>query len=220
MIKRCSTPRRKPALVYPADDESALERAVELLRQGGLVVFPTDTVYGVGADARLPDAVMDIYLAKQRPPDKAIPLLIAELQDALPFIAGVPEEALALIEAFWPGALTLVLPIAKGVPAIISPGPGIAVRMPAHPTPLELIRRLGAPLAATSANLSGHPDPLEVRDVVNQLGRRVDLVLDGGRTPGSSPSTVVDLTKKPPRVLRAGPISIEELRRFLPGLES
>ena len=220
MSKSRSIPRPTPAPIYSAEDPSALERAVELLRQGGLVVFPTDTVYGVGADARLPDAVMDIYLAKQRPTEKAIPLLVADLTDALPFIAGVPEEALALIEAFWPGGLTLVLPIAKGVPAVISPGPGIAVRMPAHPTPLELIRRLGAPLAATSANLSGHPDPLEVREAVNQLGRRVDLALDGGRTPGTLPSTVVDLTKRPPRVLRAGPISVKELRRLLPDLES
>ena len=218
MIERCSKPRPGNAPVYRADDPLGLEQAVELLRAGGLVAFPTDTVYGIGADARRPAAAADIYLAKQRTPEKAIPLLVAGLDDALPFVATVPDAAMALIEAFWPGGLTLVLPIAAGVPAIISPGPGIAIRMPNHPTPLTLIRRLGAPLAATSANISGGLDPTEARQVLDQLGRRIDLLLDGGRTPGGVASTVVDLTVKPARLLRAGPISAEQLREFLPDL--
>jgi len=189
------------------------------LRGGGLVAFPTDTVYGLGVDARLPEAVAEIYIAKRRSPAKAIPLLVAGLAEAMPFLAAIPEEAPRLIDAFWPGPLTLIFPMAAGVPVIISPGPGIAIRMPNHPIPLELIRRLGAPLAATSANMSGKPDPMEARDVLEQLGRRVDLVLDGGRTPGEGASTVLDLTTLPPRILRSGPITVEQLRSFLPELE-
>ena len=217
-MRRGSERRAGSAPVWPADDPAALERAIELLRSGRLVAFPTDTVYGIAADARLPDAVAEIYLAKQRAADKAIPLLVAGLEDALPFVTDVPEVAPRLVRAFWPGALTLVLPKGPGVPAIISAGPGIAIRMPDHPTPLALIRRLGAPLATTSANLSGRADPIEAGQVLEQLGRRIDLLLDGGRTPGGVASTVVDLTARPARLLRAGPISVEQLRRFVPDL--
>lgn len=218
MIKRET---RQPASVpvLRADDPAGIARAIDLLRGGGLVAFPTDTVYGLGVDARQAEAVRDIYAAKRRPPEKAIPLLVASILDALPFVSTIPDRALPLIEAFWPGGLTLILPIAKGVPAIISPGPGIAVRMPDHPVPLELIRRLGAPLAATSANASGSADPTVARDVLRQLDRRIDLIIDGGSTPGRRASTVVDLTTNPERVLRSGPISASMLRRFLPDLE-
>jgi len=213
-----TTSRRDEVAVFPADDERALEDAVKVLRNGGLVAFPTDTVYGLGADARLPHAVMEIYAAKRRPPDKAVPLLIASLEEIRPYVSSIPEEAFVLMEKLWPGALTLVLPIAQGIPSIISPGPGIAVRMPAHPTPLGLIQRLEAPLAATSANRSGNPDPLTAQEVLAQLGRRIDLLLDGGRTPGALASTVVDLTPRPARILRAGAIPSSRIRELLPDL--
>jgi L-threonylcarbamoyladenylate synthase len=217
MTEYCDRPRPH-VVMQPADDPAALDLAVETLAAGGVVAFPTDTVYGIGADARRPAAVAELYIIKRRPPDKAIPLLVASLDDALPFVSEVPEAARALITAFWPGALTLVLPIAGGVPPIISAGPGIAVRMPDHPVPLALIRRLGAPLASTSANLSGAPAPLDAGAVAEQLGRRVDLILDGGRAPGGQASTVVDLSVQPARLLRLGPISAEHLRIYLPDL--
>lgn len=196
----------------PVSDPEAMERAAELLMIGRLVAFPTDTVYGLGADPRLPDTVAEIYVAKGRPPDKAIPLLVSDLDGAGPFVARIPDDAYRLIEAFWPGGLTLVLPIGAGVPPIISHGPGIAVRMPDHPVPLELIRRIGGPLAATSANRSGSPDPTTAAQVMSQLGRRVDLLLDGGATPGGKASTVIDLTRRPAKVLRLGAIGLEKLR--------
>ena len=218
-VSFCSIPQDRDAMLHPADDPAGIQRAVELLQNGGLVAFPTDTVYGIGADARQPDAVSEIYVAKRRSPDKAMPLLVASLEDVKPFVSSIPEAAHRLIDTFWPGGLTLVLPIAPGVPAVLSPGSGIAVRMPDHPVALELIRRLGAPLAATSANVSGKPDTLTAREVLEQLGRRVDLVLDGGQTSGMQPSTVVDLTTTPARLLRAGPISMEQLREYIPDLD-
>jgi len=202
--------------VYAADDPAGLELAIDLLRRGRLIAFPTDTVYGIGADARLPESIAEIYIVKQRPPDKAIPLLVAHPADIEPFVSHIADEARRLMDAFWPGGLTLVLPIAAGVPAIISPGPGIAVRMPDHPTPLALIRRLGAPLAATSANRSGNPDPLTAGAVIEQLGRRIELILDGGPTMGSRASTVLDMTVWPARILRTGPLTAGQLRTVIP----
>lgn len=202
----------------PAGDPDCIAHAVEILRDGGVVAFPTDTVYGLAADARLPDAVAELYIVKRRAPDKFIPILIADEADLRAFVSDVPEPARRLMEAFWPGGLTLVLPIAPGVPAIISPGPGIAVRMPNHPVPLELIRRLGAPLATTSANISGMESPSTAQEVFEQLGRRVDLILDGGPTPGPIPSTIVDFTVLPPRLVRAGALAASEIRRLIPDL--
>ena len=218
LLSWCSVPEAREDILYTADDPAYIARASELLRSGRLVAFPTDTVYGIGADARLTDAVYEIYIAKRRSPDKAIPLLISDLKEIQPFVAYIPSGARALIDAFWPGSLTIVLPIAAGVPAIISPGPGIAVRMPNHPVALELIRQLGSPIAATSANISGKPDATTALAVVEQLGRRIDMVLDGGSTPGARPSTIVDFTQQPARVLRLGPISLEQLRLLVPEL--
>jgi L-threonylcarbamoyladenylate synthase len=218
LLSWCSVPELREDLLYGADEPAHIARAGELLQSGHLVAFPTDTVYGIGADARLTDAIYEIYIAKRRSPDKAIPLLISDLEEIRPFVASIPSAARAVIDAFWPGSLTLVLPIAANVPAIISPGPGIAIRMPDHPVALELIRRLGSPIAATSANLSGSRDATTAQAVVEQLGRRIDMVLDGGPTPGAQPSTIVDFTQQPARVLRVGAITLEQLRRYIPEL--
>ncbi|MGQ9667374.1 MAG: L-threonylcarbamoyladenylate synthase [Anaerolineae bacterium] len=216
-LRHCGAPTRESPLC-PAGDPDCIVRAVEILHDGGVVAFPTDTVYGLAADARQPDAVAELYIVKRRAPDKAIPILIADPADLRHFVSYVPEPARRLMEAFWPGGLTLILPIAPTVPAIISPGPGIAVRMPNHPVPLELIRRLGAPLATTSANISGAESPSTAQEVLAQLGRRVDLILDGGPTPGPIPSTIVDFTQTPPRLLRAGALQPAEIRRIIPDL--
>jgi L-threonylcarbamoyladenylate synthase len=205
--------------VYPADQPSALPEAVELLKAGSLVAFPTDTVYGVAAHAFLPQAVARLYAAKERPRERAIPLLLSKVED-LPLVArDIPPLAWPLIERFWPGGLTLVLFRQATVPGIVSAGgETVAVRVPNHRLALALIEGTGAPLATSSANLSGRPEPVTADQVIQQLGARIDLILDGGPSPGGVPSTVVDLTLSPPSVLRKGAISVERLAELIPSL--
>jgi L-threonylcarbamoyladenylate synthase len=201
--------------VFPASEET-IGIAARILAEGGLVAFPTDTVYGVGAHAFQPDAVERIYVAKTRPQDKAIPILLSQADDLALIAEGIPETAWLLAERFWPGGLTLVLPKKANVPDIVSAGgPTVAVRAPDHPVPRALIAALGAPLAATSANLSGRPSPVTAQEVEAELGGRSELILDGGRCPGGVPSTVLDLTTDPPAILRAGAISAGEINTTL-----
>jgi L-threonylcarbamoyladenylate synthase len=189
-----------------------IARAVQVLRDGGIVAFPTDTVYGVGAHAFCPAAVERLYVAKVRPPGKAIPLLLWSV-DALPLVArSVPDLVYALAARFWPGALTLVLFRTAQVPdAVTAGGDTVAVRVPDHAVAQALLATLGAPLAATSANLSGYPPPVSAGDVLAQLEGRIDLLLDGGLCPGGVASTVLDLTCAPPRILRAGGIPAAQI---------
>ena len=201
--------------VLPAGEE-AIGVAARILAEGGLVAFPTDTVYGVGAHAFQPEAVERIYAAKIRPQDKAIPILLAQAADLSLVIEGITEAARLLAERFWPGGLTLVLPKKASVSDVVSAsGPTVAVRAPDHPVVRSLISALGAHLAATSANLSGRPSPVTAHEVEAELGGRVELTLDGGRCPGGIPSTVLDLTTDPPTVLRAGAIGVEEIEAAL-----
>jgi L-threonylcarbamoyladenylate synthase len=205
--------------VMAADDPQTIQRARRLLRSGQVVVFPTDTVYGVGAHAFQTEAVAGLYAAKNRPTTKAIPTLVAQIEDVARVARTVPAVAWRLAERFWPGGLTLVLPGAKKVPSIVTAGgDSVAVRCPDHPVPLALINAAGVPLAATSANLSGQPSPASVRQVLAQLAGRVPLIIDGGDCPGGVPSTVVDLSVSPPRLLRAGAIPVEAMRDLLPDL--
>lgn len=205
--------------VMPADDPETLRHAQRLLSSGQVVVFPTDTVYGAGVHAFQPEAVAMLYTAKDRPTSKAIPVLVAQLEDIVRVARSVPGIAWELVERFWPGGLTIVLPRAERIPSILTAGGDtLAVRCPDHPVPLALMNALGAPLAATSANLSGQPSPTTVRQVVAQLAGRVPLIIDGGECPGGVPSSVVDLSSSPARLLRAGAIPAEELRRWLPDL--
>jgi L-threonylcarbamoyladenylate synthase len=193
-------------------DGQNIARAVEVLRDGGVVAFATDTVYGVGAHAFLPEAVERLYVAKCRPRDKAIPLLLSGVDDLRQVATQVPKEGYALAERFWPGALTLVLRRTACVPPIVtSGGETVAVRVPDHPLPQRLIVALGAPLAATSANLSGRPAPATAEGVLAQLDGRIDLILDGGTCPGGVASTVLDLTTMPSEILRQGGISADQV---------
>jgi len=195
----------------------ALDQAVELLRRGGLVAFPTDTVYGVGAYAFLAGAVAQLYQVKERPTDQAIPLLLPEAAMMEAVCSEVPPLAWRLAERFWPGGLSLVLRRSAHVPdAVTAGGPTVAVRVPDHPLVRELCRRLGAPLAATSANRHGQPDPVTADDVEAELGGRVPLILDGGACRGGVPSTVLDLTVSPPVLLRRGPVTAEALAELVP----
>jgi L-threonylcarbamoyladenylate synthase len=205
--------------VAPAADPDAVRQAVALLRAGQVVAFPTDTLYGVGAHALDEVAVGRLYAVKDRPSNKAIPVLVADVADLSRLVRSVPDIVTRLAAQFWPGGLTLVLPEAAGLPVILTAGvDSVAVRCPAHPTPLALIRSLGVPLATTSANLSGQPAPKTADQVVEQLSGRVPLILDGGECAAGVPSTMLDLSVDPPRVIRAGAVSIEALRRLLPEL--
>lgn len=188
-----------------------IDQALDLLGRGHAIAFPTDTVYGVGADGLRAAAVQQLFAIKDRPPTQAIPLLLADPADLIAVSSGVSEQAQRLAERYWPGGLTLVVPAATHLPAdLLAGGATVAVRVPDHPALRDLIRQLGRPLAATSANLHGHANPRTVQDVVAQLARRVALVLDGGATPGDVASTIVDVSGAVPRVLRQGVLRVDE----------
>lgn len=205
--------------ILSAQSPASIRRAAETLKAGGLVAFPTDTVYGAAAHGFLPEALRRLYQAKQRPYTKPIALLVAEAGDLRRVARDVPDSVWLLAERFWPGALTIVVPRAEDLPAILTAGgDSVAVRMPDHPIALRVIEAAGAPLATTSANLSGSPDPITASDVLRDLGGRIDLVLDGGTCPGGVPSTVLDLTATPPVIRRAGPIDHNMLRQTIDGI--
>ncbi len=190
------------------DGPEARAAAVELLRAGSIVALPTDTVYGIAADLALPDAIERLFAAKQRPPEKAVAVLLADAEQA-GTLADLPMAARVLAERFWPGGLTLVLPVRPGtrLPDVLAAGtPTIGVRVPDHDCPRALARELG-PLPTTSANLSGAPDSGDATEVAETLGDAVALVLDGGPTRGGPASTVVDCTLTRPVVRRAGAIA-------------
>ena len=196
--------------IISSQNPKALPRALSILKAGGLVAFPTDTVYGVGALAFDGRAVESIYAAKDRPVEKAIPILIADPEDLAKVSTEVPESALALAARFWPGPLTLVVPKHPGLPEAVSATAMVGVRIPNHPVTRLLLRQAG-PMAVTSANLSGQPSPSTAQKVLAQLGGRIALIIDGGTTPGGVPSTVVDCVGAEPKVLREGPISKEQI---------
>jgi L-threonylcarbamoyladenylate synthase len=200
-----------------ADAPGAVDRAVDALRQGKVIAFPTDTVYGVGAHAFLPQAVARLYVVKERPAGMAIPLLLSGAEAMLLVCAEIPALAWEIAGRFWPGALSLVLHRAPAVPDIVTAGGStVAVRVPDSPLVRELCRRLGAPLAATSANRHGWPPPVTAGEVQAALAGRLQLVLDGGPCPGGVASTVLDLTVSPPAILRPGPVTSEQLASFIP----
>lgn len=192
-------------LVLPAGAPDAIARAVELLQRGGIVAMPTDTVYGIGALLTDAAAIERLYAVKGREHTKSIAVLLAGAEQ-LPLVAqNASQAALRLAQQFWPGALTLVVPRLPSLPSALSQTDTVGVRVPNHPLALQLLTASG-PLAVTSANRSGQPDALTAQDVLAQLDGRIDLVLDGGSTPGAVPSTVVDTIASPPRILRPGPI--------------
>lgn len=187
-----------------------------ILRQGGLVAFPTETVYGLGADATNARAVARIFKAKGRPPDNPIIVHVASRSQLSAFVVRVPTEAKILMDAFWPGPLTIILPAGRGVPEAVTAGLAtVAVRMPDHPVALALIRAAGVPVAAPSANLSGKPSPTHAAHVLQDLDGRIEAILDGGPAGVGVESTVLDLTAEAPIILRPGGITPEELSACL-----
>jgi len=198
----------------PLGIQEQIRNGISVLKRGGLVVFPTDTVYGLGACFSSLPAVERIYQLKQRPRSVALPLLLADTAQISEVARVVPPVALLLARSFLPGALTMVLPRSKSVPDIVTGGgETIAVRIPAHPVAIALIKGVGMPIVGTSANVSGRPSALTAGEVFLQFSDRIDLVIDGGRCPGGIESTIVDVTGEVPRLLRPGAISREELER-------
>lgn len=191
-----------------------IDEAAAVLRAGGIVVFPTDTVYGVGALPGNERAVRKIFRAKRRPPEKALPVLIADEADLARIAAAVPPPAKRLAAAFWPGPLTLVLRRAPGFRGAGLPDDDtVAVRIPNLDVARALLRAAGGALAVTSANISGQPSPRTAQEAAVQIGRGVDLILDGGPCPGGVESSVVDCAREPVRLLREGALSREQLTR-------
>jgi L-threonylcarbamoyladenylate synthase len=201
-------------LFHKTSDPDAIDRAIGVLNGGGLVAFPTDTVYGVGALVNHPGGIERLYQAKDRSTNKAIAVLIGDPAQLELLTPGLTPSAQLLAAHFWPGALTLVVPRRSDLPHNLSSLPTIGVRMPDHAFALTLMRRSG-PLATSSANLSGKADPRTAGDVLEQLEGRVELILDGGPVPGGVPSTVVDCTQDSLRILRQGAISEEAIARLL-----
>jgi L-threonylcarbamoyladenylate synthase len=204
-------------LTVNADDPEpdVIARAAEVLRRGGLVAFPTETVYGLGANALDAQAVGRVFTAKGRPATNPLIVHVADAQQARQVVADWPESAERLAGRFWPGPLTLVLPKSPAVPDVVTAGgPTVAVRVPAHPVAQALLRTAGVPVAAPSANRSMRLSPTRAEHVLGDLNGVIELVLDGGPTPGGLESTVLSLAADPPQLLRPGlvpPAAIEEV---------
>ena len=198
----------------PLQIQKQVERGISILKQGGIVAFPTDTVYGLGACANLQSAVERVYQVKERPRNMAFPLLLAHTLQMSEIAEEVPPVAWLLARSFLPGALTIVLRRSESAPALVTVGDTtVAIRVPAHPVPVALVEGLGVPVVGTSANLSGQPSALTADEVYSQFGDKIDLIIDGGRCLGGEESTIVDVTGETPVILREGAISKEELKR-------
>ena len=201
-------------------DNLKIKKAARVIKNGGLVAFPTETVYGLGADALNPSAGVKIFEAKNRPLDDPLIVHIAEKNDLFRVVKEIHQITLDLAAEFWPGPLTLVLKKSEIIPDIITGGLNtVAVRMPLHPVALNLIKEARTPIAAPSANLFGRTSPTTAQHVLEDLTGKIDLIIDGGRTNIGVESTIVDLTRQPFCVLRPGGVSLEKLRTIIPQVE-
>jgi len=195
-------------------DPQCIPLALKMLANHRIIAFPTDTIYGLAADAFDPLAIAQIFNVKQRPENKALPVLIGTLKQLPKIALTISESVKKLAAAFWPGPLTIVLPKNPDLPEELSPYPTIGIRMPNLAFTLKLLAQTG-PLATTSANLSGGANPVTSQDVLEQLDGKIDLLLDGGSTPGPLASTVIDATTPQITLLRQGSISIEDMEAVL-----
>jgi L-threonylcarbamoyladenylate synthase len=193
-------------------DAAGIERAARVIRDGGVVAIPTDTLYGLAADPFNPDAVDRVVEGKERPAERALPLIAADLDQVVARLGALPAMAARLAARFWPGPLTLVIAAPAALSPAVSGGTGrVGVRVPAHDVARALCRACNSPLTATSANISGAPASASPDEVARTIGSRFDLLLDAGPTPGGAPSTVVDVTGAEPRLLRAGAVAWSEV---------
>jgi len=201
--------------IIPASDRGCIDEAARLLRQGELVCYPTDTVYGIGAAAGDDAAVRRLFAVKGRPPDKPVPLLIADAADAT-WLADVTPVARTLMGRFWPGGLTIVMRKAEGFRSLALAGQAtVALRVPDHDLVRQIIRVLGEPITGTSANRAGAPAPVSAVEVALQMGEMVSLIVDGGRSPAGGESTVIDITQDGPEIVREGVVSRGEIEDAL-----
>lgn len=212
-------------IVHPVDPErpspEAISAAANAIRRGELVIFPTETVYGLAADARNEQAVRRLIEAKGRDGDHALPVQVASVGQLGLVAAQTSAMAKLMAARFWPGPLTLVMPKSRDLPNVVTAGKGtVGVRVPDHPVALALLREVGIPIVATSANVTGHAPPTTAEKAVDEVGEAVSVVLDAGPCEIGVPSTVVDASVIPPRVLRLGAISIEKLREVLGEVEA
>jgi L-threonylcarbamoyladenylate synthase len=200
-------------VVDPVDPApAAIEKAAASIREGGVVAFPTDTLYGLAVDPFSPQAVQRVLALKNRPAERALPLIAADMTQVTGQIGELPTLARKLAERFWPGPLTLLVPAPEALRATVTAGSDkVGIRIPDHAVARALCRASGRPLTATSANISGEPATDDPDAVAASLGGLVDLLLDGGRTTGGAPSTLVDATESVPRLLRPGAIPWDQI---------
>lgn len=196
--------------------DEELDKACQILQSGGLVAFPTETVYGLGGDAILPEAAQKIYKAKGRPSDNPLIVHIADMESLFDIADGITDKALALADAFWPGPLTMIFPKKEKVPKSTTGGLStVAVRMPGHPVAAALIRRSGVYIAAPSANTSGRPSPTKAEHVIEDLQGSIDMILDGGQVGIGIESTIVDMSEEVPVILRPGYVTKEMIEEII-----
>ena len=196
-----------------APEKSKIKKAAKVLKEGGLVAFPTDTVYGLGANALDEKAVNKVFRAKGRPSNKPLIILISNKKEVYKLAKEVPKEAEKLISKFWPGPLTLIFKKSKLVPNIISSGSDkIAIRMPDNKIALELIKEAKIPVTSPSANTSGKPSHKTAEGVLHDLQGKIDIIIDGGKTKSCVASTILDITTRPATVIRIGKLNIETLK--------
>jgi L-threonylcarbamoyladenylate synthase len=200
--------------VISTSEQNAVERAIETIRAGEAVAFPTDTVYGLGVDPFNISAIIKLFEAKGRDYNKAIAILIGNIDQVEMIAETFSDNARKLVKSFWPGGLTVIVPKCKAIPDLLSANQSIGLRMPDHPTALRLLNEFG-PLATSSANITGKVNPLNAQDVISQLDGRIPLILDGGNCPGGVPSTVVDCMTEQTRILRQGAIELKKIEGVL-----
>jgi L-threonylcarbamoyladenylate synthase len=201
-------------------DKEKIKEVSKVLRRGGLVAFPTETVYGLGADALNEKAVKKIFSAKGRPQDNPLIVHVSDMEEVKSLVKEIPKNAELLMDIFWPGPLTIILKKSRKVPDCVSAGlDSVAIRMPSNKIALELIKQARTPIAAPSANSSGKPSPTLAEHVIKDLNGKIDAIIDGGEVEVGLESSVIDLTANPPRLLRPGKISLEELKKVLGNVE-
>jgi len=197
-------------------EERLLSKAVEILANGGIIAYPTETFYGLGADATNEKAIEKIFAVKGRNFKNPISLIISQADDIYPLVQDLPETAQKLMAAFWPGALTIVFLAANNVSPLLTAGSGkIGLRVSSHPVAREIVQKLKRPLTATSANLSGAPECAKASEVAEQIGNIIDAIVDLGDTPGTKGSTIIDVTCDSPVILREGAISRKTIEKFI-----
>ena len=194
---------------------TSIFQSVQILRGGGVIALPTDTLYGISANALDPYAAAKVFGVKDRGESSPLPIFVSDPSDLYKYGRDISAAALRLAEVFWPGKLTIVVGKSDLVPDVVSGGlDTVGLRIPDHPAPREIVAGLGVPITATSANVSGKPALTAAEDVVSELGSRLDLVLDGGILAPSAPSTVIDVTADPPRILREGALSASDIQKL------